>query len=68
MRRLALAVAGVARGRGPAVLAPGERRPLLRAVHRRAAVDLHHGRRVSQQQQHSVAPLMIPRFLPLASS
>jgi len=43
--RLALAVV-----RGPAVLAPGERRPVLRdgaAVQRRAPVELRHGRRVS---------------------
>jgi len=52
----ALAVAGVARGWGPSVLAPGERGPVLRdgaAVHRRAAVELHHGRRVSRQQHSS---------------
>jgi len=51
------AEAAVSRGQEPAVLAPGdERRPVLRdgaAVHRRAAVDLHHGRRVSQQQHSS---------------
>ena len=46
------AEAAVSRGQEPAVLAPGERGPVLRvgaAVHGRAAVDLHHGRRVSQQ-------------------
>jgi len=46
------AEAAVSRGQEPAVLAPGERGPVLRvgaAVHGRAAVDLHHGRCVSQQ-------------------
>jgi len=58
------AEAAVSREPAPAVLAPGERGPVLRvgaAVHRRVAVDLRHGRRVSQHSSIRVVPLMISR-------